>query len=1683
MWSEVVQQFSAGSAANANTVWLTFAVAAILKITLILIVGWIATAAMRKQSASARHVVWGLTLLAVLLVPAGMWLLPGWGSERTLLSPQSASATPNVPRLSRVDRSLPVEDLNGAELIAATGLDPDAAPTVVPNDEHVGQTTANLYPAGVDRQRTRETRRTPSNRTPASSSEVDPRTAETMPRPVAEPVPTKTAPATVLSWSLAVVWAIGFLTALVPFIVGLARVGRLHLRAKDVEDPEWQTLWQEICSAINIRRPVRLLRSDSRVGPLAGGVLRPFVLLPTDCDDWSPERRRMVLLHELGHIQRGDVLTQWSVRGICALYWFHPLVWLAARQMRIERERACDDLVLSTGMQPTEYSQQLVEIAASYRSPGWAAVSAMAMARPCQLEDRVRCLLDNDRRRMRLSRTALTLVIACSFALAATIATAGKVVVRDANGKTVAEIIIPPGGSVSLEETPGANNVAVTPATKPVDGNRPPANDWPMWGGTTHRNNVSSATNLPETWDTETGKNVLWSSQLGSVIMGGMVVAGDHIFVGTNNNAGLNPRFPKDIDLGCLVCLDRKTGRFLWQHSNRKLKTGRVHDWPVQGIVSTPCVDGDRLWYVTNRCEVVCLDVDGFRDGENDGPFTDEEVTGEPEADVIWQLDMMKQLGVTPHNVSACSPVTDGKRLFVITGNGTDATHVNPPPKGVPDVICLDRETGKILWQDTPAGQRTLHASWSSPTYGVIKGQPMVLMGCGDGWLYAYDPAGDGEGKAKLLWKFDCNPKDAPWKLGGQGRRNPYVGIPVIHNNKVYVRTGQDPEHGGGQADLWCIDPVKHLDGSDVSATQVFAGVIAGKPVGQPLPPRRLQNLDVEKGEVELPNPKSAVIWRYRKQDQGGDPVFGMCNEFSRGLGSMSIADGLLFISDGVGFAHCLDANTGKCYWVYDLFANSYGTPLIADGKVYFADEDGDIAVFKVSKTQTLLQEIMHINSVNCTPVACGNILYVLDKTILYAIASPDAAANHAPATSQNTTGASMRLNVETLPKKPLKEPQYRSGKPLYCQLVFGKNAEKHLWLVLDLAAESTKNTPEQNVAYLDRDGDGDLTKPGNRIVGTAKKHSTIVSFRPKPLIRFYPYFELGDIVDHNGTRHTNAILNVERDSHGPRPQLRLKLAGKYDQLVGYAPYGSLLRFSEKPQDAPTLRFDGPLSIRAITSNGRLFIPSCPLALDDPARSEWFQKNPPRYGEEKLIPGEDFQLEAEMGTPGRGRGTFAKLFCGMPPKNVHPQAEVIFENGSKISATLSQRCCTTIFRTTIKIPADAPPGVARILLSYPEWPAGAVLASVKGIQVGKPVAKNNHPVGQPVTTKPDDGQPEDKEKQKIVTLNPVVKDPAGVIWGEPAQGLRLGIRSAQFAKHDTRFRHGDWLRYEVWVKNETRETIYIPGDPRDIVSPGVKKNFIDLQGYRSWASFAIPLEDLDRSTVSISPGKSAQIKSPQAPILPANTQRGRYGPPPLALKPGKHTVTATASIWFLSGGYYDRRRRDGQTAELKAGRVEIDVLPAARLQVVQIHTFGGKRTRESVQKDSGLRILQQVSRDDGTTTEFVLNQSSEVLFDNHDVKSAVFKTATGDSDNFLVEVELAETAAEYLTMQTKGLTVHADPTRRLGILLDGKVIAAPRLMEGITGGKLHITGNFTKEQAAALTEALRASAKMEHGAS
>lgn len=205
-----------------------------------------------------------------------------------------------------------------------------------------------------------------------------------------------------LAVALAVVWAAGAAVVLARLVLALRAASRLARNAEVVDDPAWTGLLERLGQAMEVGRPVTLLRSAEAAMPLTWGARHPSILLPAEADAWPEERRRVVLLHELAHVARRDCLVQTLAMVCCAAYWFHPGAWWAARKMREERERACDDRVLAAGARASDYAGHLLDVARAYRAPVCAA--AVAMAAPSQLEGRVRAVLEPRRDRRAVTR-------------------------------------------------------------------------------------------------------------------------------------------------------------------------------------------------------------------------------------------------------------------------------------------------------------------------------------------------------------------------------------------------------------------------------------------------------------------------------------------------------------------------------------------------------------------------------------------------------------------------------------------------------------------------------------------------------------------------------------------------------------------------------------------------------------------------------------------------------------------------------------------------------------------------------------------------------------------------------------------------------------------------------------------------------------------------------------------------------------------------------------------------------------------------------------------------------------------------------------------------------------------------------------------------------------------------------
>ncbi len=531
------------------------------------------------------------------------------------------------------------------------------------------------------------------------------------------------------------------------------------------------------------------------------------------------------------------------------------------------------------------------------------------------------------------------------------------------------------------------------------------AADWPQWGGSNARNMASDERGLPVRFepgkkasdgsgiDLKTTANVKWVAKLGSENYSCPVVANGKVFIGTNDADLDDPRY-KPTGGGLLLCLDETTGKRLWQLVSPKLLEGKRSvdfDEMNLGICSTPTVEGDRVYVVTNRCDVLCLDAGGMANG-NDGPFADEgRYTVEPgqrpvepkpgDGDIIWQFDMLNKLPVFPHDAACCSPLVYGDCVYVSTANGTD--HGKPAMPLSPSFIALDRRDGHLVARENEQiSSRVFHGQWSSPSLGQVDGKPLVFFGAGDGVCYAFDaitrPKGDSlifaaagsslpsdvDGAAKIgtvpapvagfsrcAWRFDCNTPEHKFRDGkpvdyddgdkreGRGNHNDgkylglneIIGTPVFYKNRVYVAVGRDPMHGpNSKGGLFCIDATRSGD------------ITAG-----------------------------GALWSYA--------------DVGRSLSTVSIADGLLYLADNAGRVHCLDAETGKLYWMYDTHADIWSSTLVADGKVYVGTRR-NFCVLAAGKEKKLLAEIRLGSQVRSTPTVSDGVLYVASQRYLWAV-------------------------------------------------------------------------------------------------------------------------------------------------------------------------------------------------------------------------------------------------------------------------------------------------------------------------------------------------------------------------------------------------------------------------------------------------------------------------------------------------------------------------------------------------------------------------------------------------------------------------------------------------------------------------------------------------------------------------
>jgi outer membrane protein assembly factor BamB len=501
------------------------------------------------------------------------------------------------------------------------------------------------------------------------------------------------------------------------------------------------------------------------------------------------------------------------------------------------------------------------------------------------------------------------------------------------------------------------------------------AADQPQWGDAWTRNMVSRERNLPDTLDLKTRSNIKWTAKLGSQTHSTPIVASGRIYIGTNND---EPRDPKHLgDRGVFMCFAEKTGALLWQFVVPKRDEDAYMDWPRMGMSSPATIEGDRVYLVDNRGAVVCLDAKGLADG-NDGPFRDEAAymtppsnVGSPrreigaetkpqtlrppadgkllqagalDADILWKLDLVESVGIWPHDAAHSSILIHGDHLYLNTASGVDNTHKRIRAPDAPALVVLDKTTGKLLAREKEnIAPNVFHNSWCSPSMGKVNGRELVLFCGGNGVVYAFEPLRRNASASEVValskaFQFDFDPtasKTNVHQFSGNRREGPcnIYGMPVFHQNRIYVAGGGDLWWGKNEASLKCIDATKT-------------------------------------GDITT----AGLVWSYPLEKHV--------------MSTPAVYDGLVFIADCGRTFHCVDANTGKAIWTHGIKGEVWASPLVADGKVYLGTRSGDFYIFSAAREKKLLAALELGNPISATATAANGTLYVATMTELLAIES-----------------------------------------------------------------------------------------------------------------------------------------------------------------------------------------------------------------------------------------------------------------------------------------------------------------------------------------------------------------------------------------------------------------------------------------------------------------------------------------------------------------------------------------------------------------------------------------------------------------------------------------------------------------------------------------------------------------------
>lgn len=418
---------------------------------------------------------------------------------------------------------------------------------------------------------------------------------------------------------------------------------------------------------------------------------------------------------------------------------------------------------------------------------------------------------------------------------------------------------------------------------------------------------------------------------MGGSEAGALGMSGDRILVGAADwRAGSRA--------GIMTALD-SSGRLLWRARHPTLRR-RGNDMG-QAIHSQPCFDGNRAYYLSNRGELMCVDVEGFRDGKNDGPFKGEKDQGAEDVDIVWKIDLMEELGVYKREAGDVgnaipSPIVLGDLVFCVTAHGIVVTSGDADPKP-PSFLAVHKLTGKIAWSSNAPGADIIYGQWSSPVSAKVNGADQVIFPGGDGFLYGFEPA-----TGKQLWKLDCHIPGAldqhkddfrlSWRLHA---RFFFHGKPVVHEDMLYVALN---------------------DSIESRVPLPLLAIHLAEPGGQP-----------------------RIVWKF-------DDL-----AFKGTLTSAVVDGGLLFVTDADLTLFALDAKSGREWWRAKLEdgAGYFASPAVYRGRVYAAGET-TVTVFEAAREKKCLGQYEFGASYPSTPQFAGDQMFIAAGEYVYALRLPE---------------------------------------------------------------------------------------------------------------------------------------------------------------------------------------------------------------------------------------------------------------------------------------------------------------------------------------------------------------------------------------------------------------------------------------------------------------------------------------------------------------------------------------------------------------------------------------------------------------------------------------------------------------------------------------------------------------------